>query len=594
MAVLPFRDLSPERDQGHLALGFTQDVLAELVRFRSLDVLSGNSLVQEDGGHDSERAADLGVDFILEGSVRRHEDALRVSAQLLEVESGRLPWAETFDERAERLFDIQDEIVGRVVGALATRVDERRLHRARRAPLGGLDTYDCWLRGLDLLQQGSLEADLEARTYFSRAVELDPSFARAWAGLSLTHFNEWSCQVWHLFEENESAAYEHARRAAELDDGDAIVHLVLARVQTFRRDFEGGEANLERALALNPNDPHLLAQLGLLLSNLGDPERALNAARKARRLNPGHPLWYHLCEALPLYLLRRFEEALVAAIPAQLCFVDAPAVRAAAAAQLGDLERARQELLAFDREFRLKVTFGREPEAGEELRWLEHVNPFRRPRDFELLIEGLEAAGFEAGQTRTKERPAARAAEMALGGNLFKREGEAWTLAFEGTGAMLAEIKGFHDLARLLATPDEPVHCCELHGSVSADRDRGEAILDSRARREIEARMQELRTELEAAGADHDLARSETLRSELETLVAELERTTGLGGRGRRLGDDVERARTAVTWRIRSAIKKISVAHPRLGRHLNHSIRTGTFCVYAPESRIDWEVVIAA
>ena len=594
LGILPVNDLSPDDEAGHLAVGFTEDLLTALLRFPTLDVFTSSSIAP--GGDasqlDLDRARDLGVSHALRGSVRKDERTIRVNVQLVELAAGRLSWAETFDAPVADIFRVQDEIVARVAGALSLHFDDRRLARARRTPLGGLTTYQCWLSGLECLQRGSLEADEEARSYFQRAIELDPQYARAWAGLSLSHFNEWSCQVWHLFEENENGAFDNALRAVEIDDRDAVVHLVLGRIRVFRREFEAGRRSLERAVALHPNDPEIQAHLGLLWCNLGEPERGLESSRRAQRLNPRHPSWYLLGESVALYLLGRFEEALEAAEPAETVFVDAPAVRAASAAMLGDLDRARRELECFDREFRLKVAFGREPEPGEQLRWLKHVNPFRRDEDRELLTEGLRRAGLdcsEPGDSESSETPKARAPHLPATANVFRREADFWTVSYDGEGAQMAELKGFWDLARLLGHPDREVHCLELRGGEAAD-DQGAEVLDERARREIEARVDELVAECEQAEADADLGRAERAREELELLQAELAKAFGLGGHPRRLGDQVEKARSAVTWRIRSAIKKIAAANPRLGRHLDRAVKTGVYCSYSPETPTHWQL----
>ena len=172
---------------------------------------------------------------------------------------------------------------------------------------------------------------------------------------------------------------------------------------------------------------------------------------------------------------------------------------------------------------------------------------------------------------------------------VFRKEGELWTAAFEGETVRLADVKGFADLARLLARPGVDVHCLEL-----ADRpvepSPDAVVLDDRARREIRARAVELQRDIEDADAAHDLGRAEQAREELDRLVEALTGAMGLRGRTRSLGSPAERARSAVTWRIRSAIKKVMAWHPRLGRHLDNAVRTGHFCVYQPEVTIDWLV----
>ena len=153
----------------------------------------------------------------------------------------------------------------------------------------------------------------------------------------------------------------------------------------------------------------------------------------------------------------------------------------------------------------------------------------------------------------------------------------------------MTALKGFHDIARLLAQPNEPLHCLELSGSAIVNEGTDE-VLDQEARREYRRRIEELQEELAQAEADNDPARAEPARFELDAVIDELAKAMGLQGRSRKMSDTAERARSAVTWRIRSAIKKINAAHPRLGQHLSNTIHTGNFCVYSPESAIEWEL----
>ncbi|MDX1649157.1 MAG: hypothetical protein R3263_04815, partial [Myxococcota bacterium] len=199
----------------------------------------------------------------------------------------------------------------------------------------------------------------------------------------------------------------------------------------------------------------------------------------------------------------------------------------------------------------------------------------------------LREAGLDEGPDAARRAAPLPAATPARA--VFRREGELWTFAFQGEQVQLAELKGFRDLARLLAEPGRRIHAIELADHVAPAHDE-EPVLDARARREAEGRIRALQEELEAAERDHDLGRAERVRAELDALVDELARSLGLGGRSRRLGSAGERARTAVTWRIRSAMRRLADAHPALGRHLENAVRTGSTCVYPPEAPVEWEL----
>jgi hypothetical protein len=167
-----------------------------------------------------------------------------------------------------------------------------------------------------------------------------------------------------------------------------------------------------------------------------------------------------------------------------------------------------------------------------------------------------------------------------------------WQLSFGGETVHMPHLKGLHDLARLLAAPGEEVHALDLGSGADGAAPQGHAgeLLDDEARAAYKARIEELREERELAEAANDTVRAARAQEELEAIGDALKSAYGLGGRARRAGDHAERARSAVTWRIRSAIARIDAVHPALGRHLRNSVRTGTFCAYSPEQHVDWRL----
>jgi TolB-like protein len=587
IAFAPFDNLSGDPTQDYFARGFVEDVATELSRFGTVEVFHPNavwaSLMR---GGDADRRVQ--ADHIVHGSVRRSGDAVRVNVQLVDVTNGRQIWADRYDATGTELHAVQDAIAARIARTLAVQVDEARLGVARRSPLASLDLYDCWLRGLESLRKGTVEADAEARRYFERALEIDPSYARAYAGLSLSHFNEWSCQAWAQWDEKERLAHEYAQRAVALDESDAMVQVVLGRILVYRRRYDEAAHHLERALQLNPNDTDVLVHAGLCQAYLGDAEAALASAQKAMRLNPEHPPWYVAPAGLALFMLGRDREclALIAAAPTRM-FVDVAAFAAASAALAGDGAGATRHLQEFLEDFRERIGFGRAPEPGEPLRWLLHVNPFRRVDDGERMARGLALAGLEADPDEGRDEAFARPVTPDVAPATFRRNGPLWTMAFSGLSVQLTHQKGFLDLAQLLARPGMELHCLEL-ADRPAETGGDVPVLDDRARRELKARVRELQQEIDEADGAHDAGRAERAREELDQIVEHLSDALGIGGRARPLGSAAERARSAVTWRIRNSIKKITSAHARLGRHLENSVRTGTFCAYEPETPTNW------
>ena len=587
IAFAPFDNLSGDSTQDYFARGFVEDIATELARFGTVEILHPNTVwasIMRGGNSDRHVPAD----HVVHGSVRRAGEAVRVSVQLVEVANGRQIWADRYDATAADLHAVQDAIAARIARTLAVEVEEARLSIARRAPLASLDIYDCWLRGLECVRNGTVEGDAEARCYFERALEIDPAYARAYAGLSLTHFNEWSCQAWEKWDEKERLAHDYAQRAVALDKNDAMVQVVLGRILVYRRRYDEAAHHLERALMLNPNDTDVLVHAGLLQAYLGDPEAALAIANKAMRLNPAYPPWYAAPAGLALFMLGRDRECLeiIARAPTRM-FVDVAAFAAASSALNGDIAGGKRYLQEFLEDFQARIGFGRPAEAGEPMRWLLHVNPFRRSEDGERLARGLALAGLEADpdEGRADAIPVPVTPDLARA--TFRKDGALWTLAFGGSSVKLTHQKGFRDLAQLLARPGTELHCLEL-ADRPAETGGDVPVLDERARRELKARVRELQQEIDEADAAHDVGRAERAREELDQLVEHLSGALGLGGRARPLGSAAERARSAVTWRIRNSIKKITSAHSRLGRHLENSVRTGTFCVYEPETPTSW------
>lgn len=586
IAVLPFEHLSAEPAEAYFARGFVEDLAIELSRFPSFEVLHPDTVFATPADRDA--LVELGAGYCLRGTVRRTGDVVRVTAQLVEAGTGRQRWADRFEAPAAGLASVPDDIVGRVAAALAVEIDTARLARARRRPAATLEAYDCWLRGLEALHRGTLEDDAEARRFFEQAVAIDPTWARGHAGLSLSHFNEWSCQAWELWDEKERLAYEHAARAAALDDGDAHVQIVLGRILLYRREFDQAAHHVARALALSPNDADILAQVAMCLAYLGDATTGVELARKAIRLHPRHPDWYVACLVVPLFVEGRHQEVEVAGARAPRSTVDLPAYLAAAAALRGDDTASPRHLGVFLADFTDKITFGRRPDPGEPLRWIQHVNPFRDAERLAVLGGGLRLAGLPLDPD--DERPRVHAgAPPGAGPALFRREGDVWTIGFDGAVVRLGEVKGFLDLAALLARPGEHFHCLELAGR-GAGATGADPVLDERARRELRARVRDLQQEIDESEALGDPDRGARARAELDRLVEALAGALGLGGRARALGSPVERARSAVTWRIRSAIRKIAHAHPTLGRHLENAVRTGTSCAYQPERPVPWSL----
>ncbi len=594
IAVMPFGNLSGSRDHDYFSIGFVEDLITDLAHFASLKVISSYTTrkMSSDSSDGLAVAAELGIDYLLNGNLRRLKGQIRISAQLMEITGGRILWAERYDAPMDTLFDIQDDIVAQVVSAISAQIDRTLLAAARNKPMIRMAAYDFWLRGMECMRQGTPEADQEARKMFKQALAVDPHFSRAYAGLSLSHFNDWSCQLWEQWETTERKAYDYAMRAYQLDDTDHVVQMILGRILLFRRQFDLAAQHLDRSLALNANDADNLVQVAACMAFLGDAKRGEALFLKSLQLNPYRESWYYTYGAWPYMIQRRYDTFIETALKGPLTdvWMDQPAYIAAAYAYKGDRHQAARYLKLFKEVFSREILNGNDPSSEEIIGWINKANPLRQVSDLEHIVEGLVLAGLE--------RPAGTAAVDAQGRtserrqsptNVFRRAGRFWQMTFEDASAQLPEVKGFLDLAVLLARPGVEAHCTQLMGSVVQVDDR-ELVIDEQARREYETHIRNLQEAIADAEAMNDLGHRESLEEELGQLTTHLAKALGLGGRTRSVNTPMDRARSAVTWRIRSAIRKIEAAHPALGNHLSHSVRTGTFCCYTPEKEQLWHL----
>ena len=532
-----------------------REASSQIWRLSSLDSRSWRSSLDETRSGNKP----LPADYLLRGSLRRDGTRLRVSAELLDAATGAVVWAERLEQDGAGVFAIQDEICARVVGLVSTKIRATLTAAARRKSTSTYLAYDYWLRGVDELKQGSLAADEHARALFGAALEQDPGYARAYVGLSLSHFNEWSCQLWQRWDDNEQQAYHHAERALELDQADHWCQLVLGRILLFRREFERAEQHLDRALLLNGNDADALVQLAMAMAFLDRRDLASTLFERALQRNPLHEAVYYAYGLAGAFANERYAEVLAYArrIPPN-AMVDMPAYAAAAHHRLGDLASARRELEQYLQHFDDKIARGRANEPGEALRWLQHINPFRSAEVATRLVSSLRAVGEAGGRSLSA---VAEAPELRV----FRQVGSLWQVTFEDASVWLPPCKGFADLKALLAAPGREVHCAELMGVVESTSDT--VLLDDLARDQYTARIRTLERELPTLAP----SRAAAAHDELTTLRTQLNAAFGLAGRARKLAAPGERARSAVTQRLKAAVKRVADNHPPLGDHLQNT-----------------------
>jgi TolB-like protein len=391
IAVLPFVNLSGDPEQDYFADGVVEDIIAALSWHRWLFVVARNSsFAYKDRAVDVKRVGrELGVRYVLEGSVRRSGNRIRITGQLIDATTGAHHWADRFEGVLADIFELQDQVTASVVGAIVPQLERAEIERVRHKPTESLDAYDCYLRGMAKLHPGTRAGTDQALPLFHRAIEADPDFAAAYAMAAWCHcwrkINGWIEDRPREFAEGSRLA----RRALELGRDDA---LALTRsghaLAHLADDMDGGVALLERALVLNPN----LAAAWFLGAYLrvwrGDTDGAIDWFARAMRLSPLDPELYRMQAGMAVAHLfaRRFDEAISWAQQALRelpGFLMALAIVAASQALAGRIDAAQRGM---------KLV--RELDPALRLSNLSQWLPIRHAEHLDLLIEGLRVAGL--------------------------------------------------------------------------------------------------------------------------------------------------------------------------------------------------------
>jgi adenylate cyclase len=382
IAVLPFDNLTGDPEQQYFSDGITEDIITELSRFRALFIIARTSSFAYRGASADVAAIgrELGVRYILTGSVRRADGRLRITAQLYEAETGRSIWAFKQDRDASQLFAMDDEIVRSIVAALPGRIEADWLARAKRKRTGNMVAYDYMLRAWDSLYRHGGTEHRKIAELLNRALELDPAYAQAYALLAFV-----TVLGWYRGEVPDplETAYDLATQGVSLDCEDGWCHFALGFVCLYRHDYEEAALHYERAVDLNPNDAELLSQMGAFLTYVGRAEEGIEWIRRAMRLNPYRPSWHWHDLGFALLCARRYAEAIkafqhvVPPLPFDNCYI------AVCYAHLGDLERARIHGRAM-----------LESQPGTSIIGWMPREPFRNPADMEHLVAGMRMAGL--------------------------------------------------------------------------------------------------------------------------------------------------------------------------------------------------------
>lgn len=314
VAVLPFQAIGGEASVQRLAGGLTEDIITDLARFPEFRVIAHNSTEVYEGkpANPTEVGAALGAGFVVEGSIQRQADRVRVTAQFIDAKTGNHLWSNRWDRPDRDLFAIQTEIAEQVsnrLGGGAGLIQEAGRITAHRKPPGNLNAYELYLIGTEKLEQINRADVEEAIRLLSRATELDPTLARAWVELHHSHSVLASFDIEP--EKNRRIAAEAAKRAVALDPADAEAHAVLARSLVVKGDLARAKAEFDAALRLAPNQFEIVTFYVPWASTFDEAERGAEMADQAIHLNPNYPLWSTRLFAHAYFVVGRYDDALL-------------------------------------------------------------------------------------------------------------------------------------------------------------------------------------------------------------------------------------------------------------------------------------------
>jgi adenylate cyclase len=390
IAVLPFANFSGDKDQDYFADGISEDIITDLSKISGLMVISRNSTFTYKGKSiDAKQVGrDLGVSYVLEGSVRKADNRVRITGQLIDAATGGHLWAERYDRHLTDIFEIQDDVTRRIVDALKVTLSPTENARLAASETHDIDAYDLFLRGREFLLGENKNRDKfeQSLKLFTRALELDPNYSQAYAGLSwaynFDYTNRWSDNP----DNSLQVAKHNAEQAIQKDPNEPLAHFAASLAAMFGKDLDGAKSEAENALSLNPNFALAHATLGTIYAYSGQPLEAIAAIERAMRLDPAWSQQYLHFLGTAYLLAGKYETAAALLRQRVLLVPGTDLTRAMLASALGHL--------------------GEIDEAGRVWRELEEINPkysfsehfarqpFKRKEDVKRIAEGLAKAGL--------------------------------------------------------------------------------------------------------------------------------------------------------------------------------------------------------
>ena len=311
IAVLPFQNLSGDPKQDYFSDGLTEDLITDLSKISGLFVIArhSSSVYKGKSIKIAEVGRELGVQYILEGSVRKAGDRVRITAQLVDTTTEGHLWAHRYDQELKDIFTLQDDVTQKIVAALAVKLTDEEQKRLLHRYTDNMEAYDLYLRGLEYFNRLAKESNIQARQVLNKAIDLDPDFAAAYALLGWVHSREWT-QGWSQGPQPLKQALELAQKAIALDESLPAGYTILGEIYLHKKQHERAIAAQEKANVLSPNDAEGIANLAGILTWAGRPQETVELIKKAMRLNPMYPTEYLWNLGHAYYLMGRYEEAI--------------------------------------------------------------------------------------------------------------------------------------------------------------------------------------------------------------------------------------------------------------------------------------------
>ncbi len=391
IAVLPFDNLSADPEQAYFADGLAEDLITRLSSWRAFPVIARNSSFQYRGGNRDVKqvSAELGARYLVEGSVRRSGERIRVTAQLIDAPSSEHIWAETYDREVKDVFAMQDEISATIAASLVGDLNRAEGERARQRGTDNLEAWSLYQLGMQHAGRYTPEDNARARPLFERAVALDPRFATALAQLALANLWDVSFGWSDAPDHTVSVALETARGAAELDPREPVAHVALGLAHLTRGDLESGLDSTRRAVELNPSMPEAWNWFGWAQLLAGDPQACIVASERARQLSPQGPIAFLVDDGLAwaYWQTGRYGAGLEAGrrlVAARPAYFWGPVLVALNAVELGRIDEARAA-----------IAEGRRVQPDISLELLQRAMGVSRPEIDARWRAALRQAGLE-------------------------------------------------------------------------------------------------------------------------------------------------------------------------------------------------------